>query len=231
MSGHRVITIDFTGTETESGKIFDTTNEAIAKQNGIYREGGIYRPVATIIGKGDVLHGMDEALKGMKKGESKTITLAPEKAFGERRKELVVVIPIKEFQKRKLQPFPGLIVDLNGQYGRVQTVSGGRVRVDLNNDLAGKTVKYDLKIVDEYTKADEKAGVLVEKFFPLKEATPKSKFSDGILTIELPKEIGENLKPLIAQFTKMIKEIIPEINKIDVVDSKEKKAKAPEKKE
>ncbi|MEK6958368.1 MAG: peptidylprolyl isomerase [archaeon] len=221
MKQKTMVLVEFTGREEESGKVFDTTDENAARQNGIYRENAVFRPIPVIVGNGDLLKGLDDAILEMNEGEKRTIALGPEKAFGERRKELVVVIPLHEFARRKLRPFPGLIVDLNGAYGRVQTVSGGRVRVDMNNDLAGKTVVYELKILKEVKDVKEKAELLTEKFFPLREKA-EVKLEKGILNVKFPKEIAKQLGPLVVPFTKTITESIPEIKSVEFADLAEK---------
>jgi len=164
-----IAVVSFTGRETESGRVFDTTDEKTARESGIYRENAIFRPVPIILGKGELIKGLEEELEKMREGEHKTVKLQAEKAFGPRRKELVVVVPLQEFKNRNVQPFPGLVVELNDRYGRVQSVSGGRVRVDLNSDLAGKEVEYDIKVEKELKTGKEQVQALTEKFFPLKD--------------------------------------------------------------
>ena len=231
MKEKAVILVEFTGKEKTSGKIFDTTNEKIAKENGIYKENAVFQPVPVIVGNKDVLQGMDEALLKMKAGEEKIVLLKPEKAFGARKKELIVVIPVKEFTKRKIKPYPGLIVDLNNTYGKVQTVSSGRVRVDMNSDLAGKEVEYTLKITKEITNPEEKAQVLTNKFFPLKDLKTKVILTKDTLRVEFPKEIAKHIAPIVPQYTNAITQAIPEIKKVEVAEpKKEKETKAKEEK-
>ena len=225
MKEKAVILVEFTGKEKTSGKIFDTTNEKIAKENGIYKENALFQPVPVIVGNKDVLQGMDEALLEMKVGEEKIVLLKPEKAFGERKKELITVIPVKEFTKRKINPFPGLIVDLNNTYGKVQTVSSGRVRVDMNSELAGKEVEYTIKITKEITNTEEKAQILTNKFFPLKDLKTKVILTKDTLKVEFPKEIAKHIAPIVPQYTKAITQAIPEIKKVEVAEPKKEKAK------
>ncbi|MFH1390841.1 MAG: peptidylprolyl isomerase [Candidatus Diapherotrites archaeon] len=219
------VLIEFTGKISETGKIFDTTDEKTAKEHGLYKEHAVFKPIPVVIGNGDVLKGLDAALKEMKEGETKNVELSPEKAFGQRKKELVVVIPVKQFTERKIKPFPGLIVDLNGNYGRVQTVSGGRVRVDLNNDLAGKDVEYSVKIIKEIKTPKEKAEVLTKKYFPMKDKKAETKLEKDILKVKFPKELAPQVGQLLVPFTKTIKEAIPEIKSVEFVESFEEKAK------
>jgi FKBP-type peptidyl-prolyl cis-trans isomerase 2 len=213
-----LVLVEFTGKELVTGKIFDTTSEAVAKEVGLYKENAIFKPVPVIVGNGDVIKGIDEALKEMKEREEKVIKLGPEKAFGERRKDLVVLVPLAEFTNRKIKPVNGLIVEMNGMYGKVTTVSGGRVRVDMNNDLAGKEVEYKLKVIKEIKDSSEKAQVIAEKFFPLKEKV-QTKIEADVIKVKIPKEIGKQLAPLVPAFTKTVKEIIPELKSVEIVES------------
>ena len=231
MKEKTMVLVEFTGKELITGKIFDTTSEQTAKQNGLFRENALFKPIPVVVGNGDVLKGLDDALKEMKEKETKTIKLAPKDAFGERKPELVVIVPLQEFRNRKIQPVPGLIVDLNGQYGKVQTVSGGRVRVDFNNDLAGKEVEYEIKVLREIKDVNEKVALMTEKFFPLKKEKAEPKLEKDVLKLKLPKELASEIAPLIEPFSKVIKETIPEIKKVEIVESFEKpKTKQKEKK-
>lgn len=226
MKEKSVVLVEFTGREIGSGRVVDTTSEKTAKEAGMFSENAVFGPVTVVVGRGDVLPGLDEALLDMKEGEARSIKLSAEKAFGQRRKELVVIVPLQEFHKRQIRPVPGLIVDLNDQYGRVQTVSGGRVRVDMNSDLAGKDMEYELRIVREVKDAKEKAQLLTEKFFPLKQKA-QTRLEKGELKIKFPKEVANQFAPLVAPFTKTMKETVPEITKVEIVDSFEESRYSP----
>ena len=120
--------IAYTG-KTEDGDIFDTTSEEIAKKENIFDEKRNYTLFPVIVGEGAVIKGLDEALEGMKKGEEKTITIPPEKAYGPRNPEFIRIVPLKKFKEQKMTPFPGMPIEIDGRMAKVQTVAGGRVRV------------------------------------------------------------------------------------------------------
>jgi FKBP-type peptidyl-prolyl cis-trans isomerase SlyD len=62
---------------------------------------------------------------------------------------------------------PGLVVVLeNNLPGRIQSVSGGRVRIDFNHELAGKTLEYELKIEEKIADEKDKIKALFEMVFP-----------------------------------------------------------------
>ncbi|HLC79859.1 MAG TPA: FKBP-type peptidyl-prolyl cis-trans isomerase [archaeon] len=230
MDKKSVALIEFTGKEVATQKVFDTTSQKEAEENGFYRENAVFGPIPVIVGHGDVLPGLDDALLEMKEGESRNLKLSAAKGFGERKKELVVIVPLQEFHKRNIKPGPGLVVDLNGQYGKVQTVSGGRVRVDMNSDLAGKEVEYELKVVREITKPEEKAQLITEKFFPLKEKA-QTKLQGEDLKVKLPKELAKNVAPFVGAFTKVVREVVPQIKKVEVVEEFDDAAGKQEKSE
>ncbi|VVC00376.1 Putative FKBP-type peptidyl-prolyl cis-trans isomerase [uncultured archaeon] len=224
-SGKRVVLLEFTGKELMNNRVFDTTSEHEARENGLWNENSAFRAVPIIIGHNDILPAIDAELDSMKEGEERVVRLPAEKAFGERRPDLIVVVHLSQFTERKIMPRPGLIVDLNGSLGRVQTVSGGRVRVDLNNDLAGKEVEYKLRIAKELESADEKCRALVDKFFPLKGTKAEARLESGKLTVELPKELAPQLARLVPAFSKTMKEIIPGITEIKIAETLETEKK------
>jgi FKBP-type peptidyl-prolyl cis-trans isomerase 2 len=198
-----LVNIEFTGKKTEDGKIFDTTDEIKAKEAGIFDEQKKYAPMVVLIGSGELIKGFHEALRTMKAGESKTITLEPRQAFGERSADLVKVIPLQEFKNHHVPAVPGTIVNANNMTGKVQSVSGGRVRVDFNHELAGKQVEFEIKIVKQFTDANEQLTVLAKKAFPNWEK-PDVKIEGKTVTLNVPAERLQRVQPVMAGFSKMV---------------------------
>lgn len=99
-----------------------------------------------IVGKGLLMKGLDEFLVGKDVGEYE-LELPPEKAFGERKKELVTIIPVSEFKKHGIEPKAGMVVNIDNFVATIKSVSGGRTIVDFNHPLAGKTIKLKLKVI------------------------------------------------------------------------------------
>ena len=92
--------------------------------------------VVIAIGKDHVVKGFDEALQGAEIGKKISVEVPPEKAYGQRDSELVKMIALETFRKQGVDPVPGMPVTLDNLPARVQSVSGGRVRVDFNHELA-----------------------------------------------------------------------------------------------
>ncbi len=174
------VLLDYTG--TVNSMVFDTTMEAVAKENNMFMPERQYRPLVIAAGKGDVIKGMDKELIGMKKGDEKKLNINPEDGYGSRNPELIKIIPLKVFNDNKMNPFPGMPVQLDGMTARVQSVSGGRVRVDFNHELAGKTLDFNIKIIDVLTKDEDKIQALANQFFQKDDLTLEFKDDKVIAT-------------------------------------------------
>lgn len=208
------ILLDFVGKIKETGEIFDLTMESVAKENNIYDPDFVYKPVPVIIGSHFVIKGIEEELKKMKVGEKKKITVSPENSFGERSEKLIRLIPIAEFRKQDIDPFPGMPINMNNLRGRVLSVSGGRVRVDFNHPLAGKELEYDLEIKQEITKTDEKVKAIVELFVKTKEKI-EVEIKEKVAEIKTNASIPKNIKQEIFE---AVKKWIPDISKVRFIE-------------
>jgi len=167
-----VIRLHYTGKVKETGEIFDTTFEDVAKEAGIYSEKGIYGPVPIAVGAGHVLGGLDEQLEGLEVGEKYEIIVPPEKGFGKRDPKLIKTFTLGQFRRQGIYPFPGMPVEIETESGRklkgkVMTVSGGRVRVDFNHPYAGKHLVYEVEIVEKIEDPIEKVKALIELRMPM----------------------------------------------------------------
>jgi len=143
------VKIDFTGKVRATGEVFDVTSAEEAKKCGAFEPKKKYGPALVIIGAGMVIPGVEHELLKMKPGEKRDFVVGPAEALGPRRPELIRVVPVSKFSKEKIAPFPGLWVSVDGRNAKVQSVSGGRVRIDFNHPLAGKELSYSVTIAEE----------------------------------------------------------------------------------
>lgn len=141
------ITVNYTGRVDDV--IFDTTDEKVAKEAGITRE---VKPVTICLGEGHVLPGLDQALIGKDKGKH-TINLTAENAFGKKSTKNMELVPTPQLKKQGITPQPGMELEIDGKYGVIRSISGGRVIVDFNHPLAGRDVTYEVEILDTVTDA------------------------------------------------------------------------------
>jgi len=133
--------------------VFDTSRESVAEEEGLAeaqpdRE---YAPLTVDVGAEQVIEGMEEGLIGLEAGESETLSIPPEKAYGERSEERV-----QEFETEELRemlggqtPEEGSFLEAqNGQQGEVVHVDEDVVRVDFNPRLAGETLTFEIEVID-----------------------------------------------------------------------------------
>lgn len=140
------VQVDYTG-KFENGTVFDTSREDVAKQAGIYVNGKTYAPLPFVVGSGQMIKGFDNGVIGMKVGEEKTLRLPPEEAYGEYDKAKVQAVPIKALNMTEV---PKVGQTLYNQYGnsfKVIAVNDTYITLDANNELAGKTLVFDIKLI------------------------------------------------------------------------------------
>lgn len=107
-------------------------------------------PMSVLIGHGNIIPGLESAMRGREAGETFEVTVTPDQAYGERREGLVQRVPRKHFKGAKLTP--GMQVVLPTEQGQramtVKKVGISVVDVDLNHPMAGKTLDFDVEILD-----------------------------------------------------------------------------------
>jgi len=97
-------------------------------------------------------------------GQKKTVELPPEKAFGKRSEELIKLVPESQFRSEGIEPKVGSYIEINRLKGKIMSIDGGRVKVDFNHPLAGKTLVYEIEAVGKITENSEKVKAIVYYF-------------------------------------------------------------------
>ncbi len=227
------IKLEFTGRAKETGDVFDTTIEEVAEEAGIKVENKTYGPIPVILGGGHLLKGLDESVVGMEEGEKKTVELTPEQAFGERDAKLIQLIPMKEFKKQGVNPYVGMTLTVENHTGRILNISGGRVRVDFNHELAGKTLEYEVEVKEVTTDDVEKVKSMIKLHYPnpnLDVSKTEITFEDGKVVISMDEVAKFDNQPYMditfARFriSRDIWENIEGVEKVEFTDVFEKKA-------
>ncbi len=157
-----IVLADFDAWIQEPNELFDTTSEAMAKEHGIFNEKMQYGPQPLIVGKGRLFQGLDESLLKAELGKEYEVVIPPEKAAGPRDPKLVELHPVREFLKQDIEPRVGLEVTVKNKPAYITAVTAGRVRVDFNNRLAGRTVRYKYKVIEKSTKPVEIVKLLLK---------------------------------------------------------------------
>jgi FKBP-type peptidyl-prolyl cis-trans isomerase SlyD len=158
--------LEYTGRVQETDEVFDTTIEKVAEEEGIQLENKIYGPIPIIVGAGHVLKGIEDSLIDMDEGDEKEIEIPPSEGFGERDPKLIQLIPMSEFRKQSIKPQVGMSITSEGSTGKIRSISGGRVRVDFNHELAGKTLQYQIKVQKIIEDDVEKIRSMIDLHYP-----------------------------------------------------------------
>jgi peptidylprolyl isomerase len=183
------ILIDYVAKVKETGEVFDTTNEETAKKERLYKEGEIYEPKLVVIGEGWVLKALDENLTTMEIGKTNSVEIPPERAFGPRDSEKVRRVPLRHLTAKGITPSLGMRLEYDGKMATVRALGAGRVLLDFNPPLAGKTLVYEVKVQKKLETLNEKIAALIHRRIPaVEEAKFKFVVRQKIVSIEMPEE-------------------------------------------
>lgn len=181
------------------GKMLETSEEKVAKDNAIHRDSRRYQPLTITLGSRQIIPGLESHMRSHgQKGQSVTVDIAAVDAYGERDPKKIRDIPMAQFRQQKVNPEPGMQLNLGGERGTVTRVAGGRVRVDLNHDLAGKALRYDYTIRDVVEDEQGKVSAVLDNIFGPGKA--KATVHDDHVTVEVPDEVKFDQNWMMAKF-------------------------------
>ena len=131
------VKVHYTG-KLDNGEVFDTSKE---------RE-----PFEFKIGGQAVIPGFEKGVVGMGVGDSKTIEISPEDAYGEKKEELVVEVQKSELPE-DITPSVGQRLQIKQQDGNpivvtITDMNEDNITLDANHPLAGYTLFFDVELVE-----------------------------------------------------------------------------------
>ncbi|MFC2033851.1 peptidylprolyl isomerase [Chloroflexota bacterium] len=131
------VKVHYTGT-LEDGITFDTSRE---------RE-----PLEFTIGEGNLIPGFEEAVKGMKIGQVKTVTIPSDEAYGPPREEMIIKIG-REQLPENLNPTVGQQLQMQQPNGTatvviITDVAENEITIDANHPLAGKNLIFEIELME-----------------------------------------------------------------------------------
>lgn len=159
------------GAKPEEDELFETTLESLAKEKDLHKEGALYGPAPLIIGAGRLVKGLEASLLSAEAGKETEVTIPPADAYGERDPKKVEVhsmaeiMRLPEFKKGDEEVAPGARVVLNNKPGTIISANPGRVRVDFNHQLAGKTLRYRYTVGTKAESAHDKVAFILEMYY------------------------------------------------------------------
>jgi len=160
------VLMDYVAKVKETGEVFDTTTEDVAKKEKLYKEGEVYEPKLVVVGEGWVLKALDENLPNLELNKPSTVEIPPDKAFGSRDPEKVRLMPLRRLTARGITPQLGMRLEVDGKLAVVRTMGAGRVQLDFNPPLAGKTLLYEVTVQKKLETKEEKIRALIHRRIP-----------------------------------------------------------------
>ena len=155
------VRVAYTARTVEGDQLVDTTDPEVAEEEGI-EEDHEFGPRTIVLGEGHIFPSVEDDIEGSEIGDSGTATVPETEAFGEYDEE-----EVRTVSKDKIPEddrYPGAQVQIDGQQGFVETIIGGRARVDFNHPLAGEDIEYEWEIVDTVDDREEQASGLLDMF-------------------------------------------------------------------
>ena len=234
------VRVNFTGKIKETDEVFDTTYDEIAQEAEIFDENKTYKPIPIVVGGNHLLPAIEEEIVGLEAGDRKTVEVDSDNGFGPRDPKAIQLIPMKEFKKQGMTPYPGMRISAEGGEGRILTVNGGRVKVDFNHPLAGKDLVYDVEVTEIIEDNDEKIKSMIELHYSNPNVDIEKteiEIEDGIVNIQLDEMAKFDQQTYMditfARFriAKDIWENIEEVTKVNFVDAFEKREETADEEE
>lgn len=131
------VKVHYTG-KLENGDVFDSSREQ--------------EPFEFTVGNKAVIPGFEKGVLGMEVGDTKTIEIPPEEAYGEKQDELVVEVKKSEFPE-DITPTVGQRLQIKQGDGNpivvtITDLTEESITLDANHPLAGYTLFFDVEVVD-----------------------------------------------------------------------------------
>jgi len=131
------IKVHYTGT-IEDGKVFDSSKEG--------------DPLEFVVGEGQLLKDFEEAVVGLTVGQSTTVCIPAENAYGLHREDLLFEVP-KEHLPNEIDPSVGVTLFIECEDGgmlpvKISAVTEETVTLDPNHELAGKDLTFEIEMVE-----------------------------------------------------------------------------------
>lgn len=131
------VKVHYTG-KLEDGTVFDSSKD---------RE-----PLEFTLGEGQLIPGFEKAVTELEEGESKEVTIPPDKAYGEPREDLIITVP-KDQLPEDVDPEVGMQLQVNQPNGepvpvRITEVGDENLTLDANHPLAGRELTFDIEVVE-----------------------------------------------------------------------------------
>ena len=132
------VKVHYTG-KVSDGSVFDSSKE---------RE-----PLEFTIGEGKLIPGFEKAVVGMDVGDSNTVTIPSDEAYGEKRDDMVVDVEKNQIPE-DIKPEVGQQLQIQQKDGNpipvvVTDVTDDSVKLDANHPLAGEDLTFEIEVIEK----------------------------------------------------------------------------------
>ena len=209
------VKVDYSAWRVADNKLIYTTMRKVAEENNDVDKDARYVPQLIVIGKGNAIRGVEAAVRGMSVNETKKVEIAPSDAFGEKDPSLIKVMSLSDFKKRDINPYAGMQLDIDGSVATIKSVNSGRVVVDGNHPLAGEKMLYEIKVVENVVKDEDRIKALAETY---NLTTDSVTISNGTARVVFGEKLEKDSKYLInkSDFVNAVLRYMEKIAKITV---------------
>jgi peptidylprolyl isomerase len=229
-----LVLVDYTAKVKDTNEVFETTREEEAKKTDMYDPTRKYEPRLVSVGEAWVLKGLDEALAKAGVGDKLNVEVTPDKGFGERDPAKVRMVPQRKLGDKADEVRVGDVVEMDDRTGIIRYIGSGRIQVDFNHRLAGKTLTYDVNIVKKLDSDNDRVTALIKRRIPIEDAKIKFNISGPALEMELPEEtyLAEGLQIIKRAVANDVFKFVPAVKNVKFVENyAAPQPKAEEKKE
>ncbi len=132
------VKVHYTGT-LKNGEVFDSSKDK--------------EPLEFTLGEGQLIPGFEKAVVGMAVGDSATIDIPSDEAYGEEREDLIINVP-KDQLPEDITPQVGMQLQVNQGNGqpipvRIKEVGETELTLDANHPLAGQDLNFEIELVEK----------------------------------------------------------------------------------
>lgn len=132
------VKVNYTGT-LKNGEVFDSS------------EGK--EPLEFTLGEGQLIPGFEKAVIGMAIGDTASIDIPSDEAYGEEREDLIINVP-KDQLPEDITPQVGMQLQVNQGNGqpipvRIKEVGEAELTLDANHPLAGQDLSFEIELVEK----------------------------------------------------------------------------------
>jgi FKBP-type peptidyl-prolyl cis-trans isomerase SlyD len=158
------VRIAYTARTVDGGQLVDTTDPDVAEEEGVGDQGE-FAPRVIVLSAGHLFDSVEQDVIGKEAGDSGSVTIPAAEAFGEYDETQVETVAATKIDDD--DRYPGARIQIDGQQGTLETIIGGRARVDFNHPLAGEDIEYEYEITDVVDDQLERAEGLLNMFLDM----------------------------------------------------------------